>query len=183
MIRIKNYVKSIDSYEYIYKMKNVALTFTARGINRILREGGSGDWTANPKRVSDSVTYVVCCQNTNDKRKGNDWGEVTHKHGQAFLVGKLSEVIQVTKDPKKKKRYRFLFSEYAEIKVDNMWAGDRFPVRYLSEDDLPFDISKLEFKPIPPKEEPTEKIFTLDEAKSALAKVNDIKPSEVKIIL
>ncbi|MBO1273634.1 hypothetical protein J3L11_18550 [Shewanella sp. 4t3-1-2LB] len=163
-------------------MKNIALTFTARGIHRILREGGSGDWTANPARVNDSVEYVVCCQNTNDKRRGNDWGEVTHKHGQAFLIGKLSEVVLVTKDPDKKKRYRFMFSEYAEIKVDDMWGGDRFPIRYLSEEDLPFNIKSLEFQPMP-KVQSTEQFFTLDEAKKALASINDIKSTDVKIIL
>jgi hypothetical protein len=163
-------------------MKNVALTFTARGIDRILREGGSGAWTADPLRVSNSVKYVVCCQNTNPQRKGNDWGKISHKHGQAFLVGKLLEVVLVTKDPDEKKRYSFMFSEYAEIEVDNMWGGDRFPVRYLSEDDLPFDIDSLEFKPMP-EFEPTEQIFTLDEAKKALAKFNEIKKSDVKIML
>lgn len=163
-------------------MKNVALTFTARGIDRILREGGSGDWTANPLRVSNTVEYVVCCQNTNEQRKGNDWGEISHKHGQAFLIGKLSRVVLVTKDPNKKKRYRFLFSEYAEIEVDKVWGGDRFPVRYLTEDDLPFDINSLEFMAMP-EFETTEQIFTLDEAKEALAKSHDIKHSDVKIIL
>lgn len=163
-------------------MRNVALTFTARGIERILHEGGSGAWTANPLRVSNSVDYVVCCQNTNPQRKGNDWGEISHKHGQAFLIGKLSEVVLVTKDPSEKKRYRFMFSEYAEIEVDDMWGGDRFPVRYVNEDDLPFDISSLDFKPMP-EFEPTEKIFTLDEAKEALAKVHDLAKSDVKILL
>lgn len=163
-------------------MKNVALTFTARGIERILREGGSGCWTADPYRVSNSVEYVVCCQNTNPQRKGNDWGEISHKHGQAFIVGKLSEVVLATKDLGEKKRYRFLFSEYAEIEVDNLWGGDRFPVRYLSEDDLPFNIRSLEFKAMPVFE-PTEHIFTLDEAKEALAKVHEMKKSDIKIIL
>ncbi|GAB1622381.1 hypothetical protein AAOGI_24310 [Agarivorans albus] len=162
--------------------KNIALTFTARGAERILREGGSGAWTADPLRVSDSVEYVICCQNTNSQRKGDDWGEISHKHGQAFMVGKLSEVVLVTKDPDEKKRYRFMFSEYAEIEVDNMWKGERFPVRYLSEKDLPFDIHLLEFKPLP-KFKPTDQVFTLGEAKEALAKVNDISKSLVKILL
>lgn len=163
-------------------MKNIALTFTARGFDRILREGGSGDWTANPLRVSDEVEYVVCCQNTNPQRKGNDWGEITHKHGQAFIIGRLSEVVLTTKDSAEKKRYRFIFSEYAEIEVGDMWGGDRFPVRYIDEDDLPFDISSLSFKPMP-KYEPTEQIFTLEEAKDALAKAHDISKINVRIML
>lgn len=163
-------------------MKNVAITFTARGFERILREGGSGDWTANPLRVSDEVDYVVCCQNTNPQRKGDDWGQISHKHGQAFMIGKLSEVVLVTKDPSKKSRYRFVFSEYAEIEVDELWGGERFPVRYVSEDDLPFDISSLNFRPLPIYE-PTEQIFTLDDAKDALAELHDIAKSNVRILL
>ncbi|MBB1417237.1 hypothetical protein H5187_08095 [Pseudoalteromonas sp. SG44-1] len=163
-------------------MKNIALTFTARGFERILREGGSGEWTADPLRVSDNVKYVICCQNTNPQRKGNDWGEVSHKHGQGFIVGKLSEVVLTTKDTSKKKRYRFMFSEYAELEIDHMWRGDRFPVRYLSENDLPFNIRALDFKPMP-KFETSDQIFTLKEAKDALAKAHGIKESEVRIVL
>ena len=164
-------------------MKNVALTFTSRGRGRVLREGGSGDWTADPFRVSNTIDYVVCCQNTNQQRKGNDWGEISHKHGQAFIVGKLSKVVLKKPDEaNQKKRYFFMFSEYAEIEVDDMWGGDRFPVRYLSESDLPFDINSLEFKSMP-KFESMDQIFTLAEAKIALAKANNIEQSHVRILL
>ncbi|GGB03935.1 hypothetical protein [Agarivorans gilvus] len=163
-------------------MRNVALTFTARGKERILREGGSGDWTVNPLRVSDHVDYVICCQNTNPKRKGNDWGQATHKHGQAFLVGKLLEVISVTEDADKKKRYQFVFSEYAEIEIDDIWGGDRFPVRYLQEKDLPFDVTTLDYKPMP-KFKSKERVFSLEEAKKALSNFYDIDKTDVKIML
>lgn len=173
---------SIDCINGVHMKKDVALTFTARGINRILAEGGSGDWTVNPSRASADVAYVVCCQNTRDKRKGNDWGEATHKHGQGFLVGKVSEIVLVTTDPSKKPRYRFEFSEYAEIKVDHLWTGNHFPVGYMSKDELPFNIDALEFKSIE-KVKAIDRIFSLDQAKEALAKLHQMKKTNVKIML
>lgn len=163
-------------------MKNVAMTFTARGFERILRDGGSGDWTASPERVSKEVEFVVCCQNTAPQMKGKDWGKISHKHGEGFIVGKLSEVVLMTQDPTQKKRCRFMFSEYAEISVDGLWQGDRFPVRYLSDEELPFDVHGLEYKPIPTFE-PIERTFSLIEAKVALAKLNEMSHENVRILL
>lgn len=162
--------------------RNVALTFTCRGRDRILKDGGSGDWTINPGRALDYVEYVVCCQNLNPKRKGDDWGEASHKHGEAFIVGRVKDVVQVKTEPQKKKRYRFMFSEFATVEVEKMWGKERFPVRYLHESDLPFEISELKFKPLPTFEK-QERTFNLVEAKAALAEKYGIRANEVAIIL
>lgn len=162
--------------------KNIALTFTCRGRNRILRDGGSGDWTINPGRAIDNVEYVVCCQNLNPKRSGNDWGKATHKHGEGFLVGRVKDVSQVDTAPGEKKRYRFVFSKYAEIDVEGMWGKQRFPVQYLHEKDLPFDIQSLDFKPVP-HFEPENRTFSLVEAKTAIALHHGIEANQVKIVL
>lgn len=162
--------------------KNIALTFTCRGRERVLRDGGSGDWTIDPGRALDNVEFVVCCQNLNPKRSGDDWGSATHKHGEGFIVGRVVDVVQVETAPGKKNRFRFIFSEYAEIDVDGMWGKERFPVRYMHEKELPFDIQSLDFRPIP-KFKSEDRTFNLEEAKAALALQHEIKVNQVKIVL
>ena len=62
---------------------------TARGIERILAEGGSQAWVLDAKRAR-ACEYVVCVQNC---RFADDWGQVSAPHHSAFVVGRLKEVV------------------------------------------------------------------------------------------
>ncbi len=172
-------------------MSQVLITYTARGKDKILSDGGSAAWTVNANNAS-KAKYVVCVQNLRAKRSGDDWGKASHQHGEAFIVGKVSDVVSV---PVKKGPPRWLieFSEYAEINIPNMWNGQRFPVRYETDDNIDIDFNALSFKPMPGKGaevelKPEDNIksehhFSLEEAKDALSKVSGFDVSTIKILM
>jgi len=111
--------------------------FTNRGRERLLSEGGSQAWALDPAHAA-RCNYVVCIQN----RVSREWGEPTHDHRHAFLVGKVAGV-----SPSKEAPGRFLirFEQYADINVpiEEKW---RNPVRYTSLGALGINAAALSFK-------------------------------------
>jgi hypothetical protein len=97
---------------------------TARGVDRILSEGGTQAWRLNPTNVRQ-VRYCVCVQN----RHHNHWGGADQPHHHAFMVGKIADVVS---SPERPERYLVVFSEYARIDKEDAWPGLRNPVRYAS---------------------------------------------------
>src|SRR3546814_12497831 len=82
--------------------------FTCRGRERILREGGSQAWRMSTNQASKRG-YIVCVQNRNQ-----GWGNATHPHHTAFLVGKLSGVVSsMGNDVRKLGK----ISDYADINI------------------------------------------------------------------
>lgn len=121
--------------------------FTCRGTQRILREGGSQAWRLSSSHAS-KMRYIVCIQNRN-----LDWGNATHPHGTAFLVGKISGVEALKEDSKGIIRKIVKISEYAEIDVPNCWEGGRNPISYMKLGDFGLNLDELEFKPVPTRTE------------------------------
>ena len=117
--------------------------FTCRGTQRILREGGSKAWRLSTSN-SSKMRYVVCIQNRN-----LDWGNATHPHGTAFLVGKISGVESLKEDSNGDIRKIVNISEYAEIDVPNCWVGGRNPIAYMKLSDFGLNLDELKFKPVP----------------------------------
>lgn len=98
------------------------IVLTARGVDRLLQDGGSQAWRLNPKNAK-RVKYCVCVQN----RHNGHWGGADQEHGLAFIVGRISDVIV---SPERNDRYLIAFSEYARINSPNAWKNGRNPVRY-----------------------------------------------------
>lgn len=117
--------------------------FTCRGIQRILREGGSQAWRLSTSNAS-KIRYIVCVQNRN-----LDWGNASHPHGTAFLVGKISGVESLKEDSKGDVRKIVKISEYAEVDVPDCWEGGRNPIAYMKLGDFGLNVDELEFKPVP----------------------------------
>jgi hypothetical protein len=127
-------------------MTNAVVVLTARGPEKILAEGGSQNWRLDKDRARESP-YLVCVQN----RHNGDWGGATEPHGTAFLIGRITEIVP---SPEKPNRWLIKIGQYARIDVPNVWGPWRFPVRYMSLEELRIDPATLEFESL--KERPIE---------------------------
>jgi hypothetical protein len=119
------------------------VTFTARGSDRIIKEGGSQSWKLNTERMKE-VEFLVCTQNIHN----GPWGGADHAHRAAFLVGRVAGVVPSTDTPG---RWLIAISEFARVNIPEVWDKSRFPVRYTTLEDLGIDPAKLKFEPLPPR--------------------------------
>jgi hypothetical protein len=164
--------------------KSMAIcVLTARGIEKVLADGGSQAWVLDAKRAR-KYEYVVCVQN---RGFTDDWGHVSAPHHTAFLVGRLKDVVR---SPQKgcENRWLLTFSEYAEVDVPDAWPGFRNPVLYTDLEDLRIDVSILQFQPMPEQEpevkpEINSRPLTLAEAKAGLALTFEVTPADIEITI
>lgn len=159
--------------------KDSVCVLTARGLHKILKEGGSKSWVLDSARAM-KMKYVICVQNRNFP---DDWGEATAEHHTAFLVGKLKEVVPADNDG----RWLLRFSEYAEVDSDEkVWPGNRNPVMYTSLEEMGIKVEDLEFKPMPPPntaERRPDPPFTIAECKRRLAAAFDVSEDKITITI
>lgn len=178
--------------------KSVVVVMTARGPERILREGGSQAWVLNPVNAKKHE-FLVTVQN----RHNGAWGGASEPHGTAFLIGRISEVVPSIEEGSEG-RYLIRISEYARISVDCGWKG-RNPVRYTTLDELGIDLDGIEFQPMPSMEDeavdeeigderepvsvsisdlPAKRSFlTIPEAKEGLAATLGVSIDKIEIII
>jgi hypothetical protein len=179
----------------IIMKKNAVMVMTARGPDRILREGGSQAWVLNPENAR-KYKYLVTVQN----RHNGAWGGASEPHGTAFLIGRISDVVPSTDKDSDGRRYLVRISEYAEIKIPHKWRGSN-PVRYISLDELGIDPAEIQFRPMPVEtsqqeqvvEEPKPmpevgealkvQLLTIPQAKTGLAAAMGISPDQIEIII
>src|SRR6185437_15162723 len=120
-----------------------AVFFTAKSIERLLAEGGTSSWRLD-RNNARKCEYAICTRNAEA-----DWVEGSEPHHEAFLIGRVKDVVQ---SRSREDRWCVLFSEFARVAIPNVWQGDRNPVRYrrVSElENLGLDFSKLKWEPIP----------------------------------
>jgi len=144
-MRIKIPSESHDLSPRFYTKPNLLdsaiLFYTARGLPKILREGGCGDWVLDPERAREQ-RYAIVIQNCGPIKSGDNWGKTTQSHGEAFLVGRISDVVPA----KDSGRYRVLFDKCAIIEMQNMWpVGLQNPVLYSSLSDREINLASLNF--------------------------------------
>ncbi|MFG0864289.1 hypothetical protein [Pseudomonas sp. FYR_7] len=167
--------------------------FTCRGLQRILREGGSQAWRLSTSNAS-KIRYIVCVQNRN-----LEWGNASHPHGTAFLVGKISGVESLKEDSKGDVRKIVKISEYAEIDVPDCWDGGRNPIAYMKLSDFGLKLDELDFKPVPVLTEahrigdnapiaedelPEDQVgLTIEQAKRGLAISLGIRAEQIEILI
>jgi len=174
--------------------QNIVVVFTAKSIERILKEGGTSAWRLD-RNHARRCAYVVCTRNAH-----SNWGDGPEDHQSAFLIGKVSDVVRCQPTPEneeaKDKRYLIKFSEFARVNVPNVWKGDRNPVKYASPADLNIDIASLEWKIMPVPELGTNsqpediagirqdpKPLTLAEAKRGLAMTFNVPSDAIEITI
>jgi hypothetical protein len=162
-----------------------AVVFTAKSIDRILREGGTSSWRLD-RNHARQCGIAVCTRNANA-----DWVEGPEAHHSAFLVGKVRDVVPA---PDYEGRFLILFSEYALVDIPDVWKGDRNPVKYASLEEIGIDPSSLKWEPMPaamaaPAIQATGApttaggSLTLAEAKKGLALTFGVSPEAVEITI
>jgi hypothetical protein len=154
---------------------------TARGIERILTEGGSQAWALDARRARN-CEYVVCVQN---RGFADDWGRVSAPHHTAFLVGRLKDVAP-SQEEDSEGRWILRFSEYAEVDIPNAWPGFRNPVNYTNLEHFGIDVTTLLFHPMPEPPPASDKVLrplTMLEAKEGLALTFGVAPDKIEIII
>ncbi len=166
---------------------SVVSVFTARGVGRILQEGGSQSWVLDAKRAG-SCKYLVCVQN---RGFPDDWGQASAPNHEAFLIGKVSKVLPSKEDGEDKGRYIIVIDEYAEISIPNAWPGNRNPVRYTTLEEMGIDASSLKFQPVPlaqiqeqvPEPSKSPLGLSIEEAKKGIALRFGVKAEQVQITI
>ncbi len=121
------------------------VTFTARPIDEILEQRGSGDWRLDAARAR-YFNYLVCTQN----RSNPSVRTPTAPHRAAFLIGRVSEVVE---SPERPDRWLIKISAYIECNLPNIWGKHgnlRYPVWYTTLEQLGIDLDALPpFTPLP----------------------------------
>ena len=170
------------------------VVFTAKSIERIIREGGTSSWRLNRNRARQSP-LVVCARNGHA-----DWVEGSEPHRSAFLVGKILDVVPCRPTPEnreaEKDRYLIQFSAFALVEIPEFWERDRNPVTYRSLEELGFDPSVLKWEVMPraaapadtaggdpTDQRPSVQPLTMAEAKRGLALTFSVAPEAVEITI
>ncbi len=164
---------------------NTVTVFTAKDLDKILVQGGSGNWKLDPARVR-KCEYAILTANSHHPKTQHGLGV----HQVAFMIGKVSGVTGPVYDDlgnQEPGRYLIQFSEYAEVEIPQVWKGLRNPVKYGDTSELDIDLDSLTWKPFPAgKAKVADRVIpalTIDEAKRGIAAKLGIKPGAIDITI
>lgn len=176
--------------ERLKLIHHAVVVFTAKSIDRLLREGGTSSWRLD-RNHARKCAFAVCTRNAYA-----DWVEGPEEHHSAFLVGKISDVVPCPEEGGNG-RYLVQFSEFARVNIPDAWKGDRNPVKYGSLEDLGIDPSTLTWEampvagltPAPSSEKRVQDAavvagpLTMAEAKKGLALTFGVAPEAIEITI
>lgn len=167
--------------------EKVMAVFTAKSVERCLKSGGTQSWVLD-RANAKQCRYAVLCRNAH-----SDWGDGNERHGTAFMVGRICDVVPATE---KEGRWLVKFDEYAIIDTPEVWKGWRNPVRYTTFEELGLSLDQIRFQPMP---NVTEEIvnqeaspsnscgtganLSIAEAKKGLAATFGVKPEAIEITI
>jgi hypothetical protein len=156
----------------------VAVLFTFKSVERLVREGGTSAWRLD-RTHARRCHYAVCTRNAHSEHT-----EGSEPHHTAFLIGKVSDVVPVGHNG----RFLIQFSEYAHLNIPNSWHGGRNPVSYSTLENLGIDVHALDWQPMPEPEgaelspatpRDSERGLTMAEAKAGLARTFGVSPEAI----
>ena len=157
-------------------MSDVISVFTSKSVETIIADGGSQAWTLDRARAA-RCDYLVACRNAHGEPEGPE------PHRQAFLVGKVSDIVASTETDG---RFKILISEWAKVDWDEGWGeGRRNPVAYYKDADFcdnngnPVDFKSLPFQ----KLAAAPRGLSIAEAKAALAITFDVPVSAIEVTI
>lgn len=129
-------------------MNESILVYTHRTIEFLTKLNGSTSWQLNPERAKQ-CEYVICVRNGSSPLAENDFPKRS-----AFLIGKISNVVQSLNLPRDEHRYMIEFKEYAEVSIPNVWKGWRSPVIYKDTEELEsvFNFNSLNWIAVPQRD-------------------------------
>jgi hypothetical protein len=169
--------------------QDTIVVFTARSLERIVREGGSQAWVLNPVNARQ-CRWLVCTQNRHNP--DHEFSDATEPHGTAFLIGKISGIVRAP-EADAGDRWMVTISEFAHISVPRAWDHGRNPVRYMSLAEIGINLNEIQFVPMPaiadsppslaPRPSSVATALTIAEAKKVLATTFGVKPEAVEITI
>jgi hypothetical protein len=125
------------------------VTFTSRSADRIVVDGGSGEWRLDADRGRRSQ-FLVCTQNRHNPDTAEAAAAPLAAHGAAFLIGRISDVVRAPTAPD---RWVIQICGYTLCDIPNIWAKSgtgRYPLRYTTLEALGIDLDTLPpFRPLP----------------------------------
>jgi hypothetical protein len=172
------------------------VVFTAKSIERILREGGTSSWRLD-RNHARQCTYAVCTRNAY-----TDWVEGPEAHRSAFLIGRVRDVRPSPPSPEnsdvRTNRFLIQLSQFARVNIPDIWKGDRNPVGYRTLEALGIDPSTLDWEDMPEPSETTAAApkgpstsmqpsavmpLSMAEAKKGLALTFNVPPEAIEITI
>ncbi|KJS34777.1 MAG: hypothetical protein VR70_17080 [Rhodospirillaceae bacterium BRH_c57] len=168
---------------------NAVMVMTAKGLERMLEDGGSHAWVLSPSNAA-RMDYVVCVQN----RHNGSLDGATEEHGKAFMIGKIDSIKAVGTDDNGNARYMIKMSAYCHIDGPMIDWGGRNPVRYINVMEVTgLDVDQLDFRPMPsssgvgdPTTVPAQSAaapLTISAAKAGLAATFGVAEGAIEIII
>jgi hypothetical protein len=162
------------------------VVFTSETRQKILDNGGSGEWVLSPKNAGRR-NYLVCCRREHWENRAEGIAQKA-----AFLIGRIASLkkVDASENERGQPRYQIQLSEYAELNIAGIWgkgrkADLRNPVVYETLAQLGIELRRLKFKPMPkPSGKSGERApLTIAEAKKALAATFGVKPEDIEITI
>lgn len=122
-------------------MRTAIVVFTAESRDEIIRNGGSQSWAVSKERARQQK-FLVCVRNAHNELSDGD-----ERHGSAFLVGRISNVVAALHPmrPHETGRWMIKISDCAVVDMADVWQGWRNPVRYTSLEDIGIEPASLSF--------------------------------------
>jgi hypothetical protein len=154
--------------------------FTSKTFEDILQAGGSQYWRLK-KTHAEKMKYLVCTRNAKESL-----GPESHLAG--FLIGRVSGVAETEVGG----RYLIQISDYAKIKVPDIWVFGRNPIHYTDVTDLGIDPETIKFEPLQEPSRPSSiapfdskrtKPLTIAEAKQGLAVAFGVSVEKIEITI
>jgi hypothetical protein len=176
----------------VISQEATTVVFTAKSVERILKEGGTSSWRLD-RNHARRCAYAVCTRNAYA-----DWVEGPEPHHAAFLVGRVLDVVPAAtsaeNDKREKSRFLIRFSQFARVNIPDVWRGDRNPVSYRSLEEIGVYPEALKWEDMPEAENaagPAEEIaaasasraLSLMEAKRGLALTFSVPPEAIEITI
>ena len=122
-------------------MAGVVTVLTFKSFEHIVGDGGTQSWRGDRARLK-RCEYVVCARN----RTGPYRAEGPEEHRHAFLVGKISDVVDAEEGDG---RQKIEFSAYAHVDGPEMPLRGANPVQYHdSLDVLGIEPDALDWRPL-----------------------------------
>jgi hypothetical protein len=120
-------------------MNAIVTVLTCKSVEHMISDRGTQSWRADRSRLK-GCDYVVCARN----QYGPYRAEGTEEHRHAFLIGRISDVVDADDGDG---RQKIVFTSYALVEGPEMPLKGANPVQYHeSLEALGIDVDALEWK-------------------------------------
>ena len=145
---------------------------TYKGVDRILREGGTQSWRADGNRLR-KTPWVVCARHLHGPHKPDDYDS---DHKQAFMIAEIDDVVDADDGDGRKK---ITFRRFATFDGPIIPFAGKNPVQYFSLSAMGIDPEALTWKEFTS----AAPISVVDRARGMIAEHYGVHPEAVQITI